>query len=302
MKVIFEPKVYLIGRQSINDAGLDQFLADENVVWKSDSDVASEIIAEVNGRLCYMSYKNPRPGGNEAYLRHILESGHGSVLEGAVWNFIVTGVSRSLTHELIRHRTGMSPSQLSQRYVDESAAEYVVPPDLQVEVRAAMKIEQEEGDIDWMFLPDELYWFPEFFAENGIADKEEFWSMANAGMDWLESVRHSHEKYVSIADYLTKKAAKCGLVKTEGRKLARQAARSVLPNATETKIALCTNARALRHIIEMRSSRFADPEIRILATRIWEVVQCEAPHIFDDYTPNTLPDGTTELTTPYRKV
>src|SRR5262245_18719402 len=74
-----------------------------------------------------MSFARPRPGGNEAYLKHILEVGHGSVLEHAVWNFLVVGVSRSLTHELIRHRVGLSPSQLSQRYVDESVAEYVEP-------------------------------------------------------------------------------------------------------------------------------------------------------------------------------
>src|SRR5919202_4719305 len=74
-----------------------------------------------------MSFLRPRPGGNAAYLSHIKESGHGSVLEHAVWNFLITGVSRSLTHELIRHRAGMGYSQLSQRYVDESVAEYVEP-------------------------------------------------------------------------------------------------------------------------------------------------------------------------------
>ena len=40
------------------------------------------------------------------YLGHIKESGHGSVLEHAVWNLLITGVSRTLTHELIRHRAG----------------------------------------------------------------------------------------------------------------------------------------------------------------------------------------------------
>src|SRR5947209_19727819 len=52
---------------------------------------------------------------------------HGSVLEHAVWNFIVTGVSRSFTHELIRHRAGWGYSQLSQRFVDESTADFVEP-------------------------------------------------------------------------------------------------------------------------------------------------------------------------------
>jgi len=128
MKVVLEPKVYLMGRQTVDDATLDQFLVDHGVSWQSDTEVAGEYLTEVAGRVCYMSFAKPRPGGNHAYLNHILEVGHGSVLEHAVWNFVFTGVSRSLTHELVRHRAGMGYSQLSQRYVDESIAEYVEPP------------------------------------------------------------------------------------------------------------------------------------------------------------------------------
>jgi thymidylate synthase (FAD) len=49
------------------------------------------------------------------------------VLEHAVWNFIIAGVSRAFTHELVRHRAGFGYSQLSQRYVDESTADFVEP-------------------------------------------------------------------------------------------------------------------------------------------------------------------------------
>src|SRR4029077_16419028 len=61
-----------------------------------------------------------------AYLQHIIDVGHGSVLEHAVWSFVITGVSRSFTHELIRHRH-FSYSQLSQRYVDESESDFIEP-------------------------------------------------------------------------------------------------------------------------------------------------------------------------------
>src|SRR5438309_6951016 len=127
IRVIREPTVYLMGRQTVADSVLDKFLADHGVSWETDTEVAGEHLTEVAGRVCYMSFAKPRPGGNETYLKHILEVGHGSVLEHAVWNFLFTGVSRSLTHELIRHRAGFGYSQLSQRYVDESIAEYVVP-------------------------------------------------------------------------------------------------------------------------------------------------------------------------------
>src|SRR5437763_32774 len=90
--------------------------------------------------------------------------------------------------------------------------------------------------------------------------------------------------------------------KTLRRKLARQAARSVLPNATETKIFVSANARALRHFIEMRASRHAEVEIRKLAVKVLEVMQAEAPALFGDYRLEPLPDGTFEVSTPHRKV
>src|SRR6202047_1291283 len=98
MRVLREPAVYLVGRQTVDDSTLDRFLADHGVSWESDTEVAGEYLSEVAGRVCYMSFAKPRPGGNRTYLEHILEVGHGSVLEHAVWNFVFTGVSRSLTH------------------------------------------------------------------------------------------------------------------------------------------------------------------------------------------------------------
>src|SRR5688572_26648597 len=114
-------------RRSVNDDDVNRYLDAHGITWESDSEVAAEVLTETAGRTCYMSFAKPRPGGNSAYLSHIKEVGHGSVLEHAVWNFLITGVSRSLTHELVRHRAGWGYSQLSQRYVDESVAEYVEP-------------------------------------------------------------------------------------------------------------------------------------------------------------------------------
>jgi thymidylate synthase (FAD) len=256
IRVLREPTVYLVGRQTVDDAELERFLADHGVSWQTDTEVAAERLTEVAGRLCYMSFARPRPGGNQTYLGHILEVGHGSVLEHAVWNFIIVGVSRSLTHELIRHRH-FSPSQLSQRYVDESVAEYVEP--------------------DCIAVDPELHRL------------------------WLEAVAHSHRAYVQLAEKL-QESFKDEPDRTLRRKLARQAARSVLPNATETKIFITANARALRNFIELRASRHAEVEIRKLAVQVLRLLQQDAPHIFSDYQLQPLPDGTFEATTPHRKV
>ena len=107
MKIIHRPTVYLVGRQTLDEDEIARFLQDHNLSgWTTDSDVPAEVLPEVAGRLCYMSFAKPRGGGNRAYLDHIKEVGHGSVLEHTVWNFIITGVSRSFTHELVRHRAG----------------------------------------------------------------------------------------------------------------------------------------------------------------------------------------------------
>ena len=107
IRIYREPIVYLVGRQTLAQEELDRFLADHNVqTWTTDTEVAGERLLETAGRVCYMSFARPRPGGNAAYIQHLLEVGHGSVLEHAAWNFIFAGVSRSLTHELVRHRAG----------------------------------------------------------------------------------------------------------------------------------------------------------------------------------------------------
>ena len=268
VRVITEPGVYLVGKQTVNDAALDRFLADHGVAWESDSEVAAEVLTETAGRVCYMSFARPRPGGNSAYLTHIKEVGHGSVLEHAVWSFLITGVSRSLTHELVRHRAGFGYSQLSQRYVDESVAEYVEP--------------------------DVIARDPELHAV------------------WLDAVTHAHAAYVKLAERLNAKladpqAAAAAMLppdadRTTRRKAARQAARSVLPNATETKVFVTANARALRHFLESRGSAFAEPEIRKLANAMLDVLQAESPNLFGDYQKVPLPAGTFDLQTPFKKV
>src|SRR5205085_802877 len=111
----------------------------------------------------------------------------------------------------------------------------------------------------------------------------------------------SHQAYMKLVEKL-QEVYKDETDRTLRRKLARQAARSVLPNATETKIFVTANARALRHFIELRASRHAEVEIRKLAVQVLKILQSEAPHIFSDYQLVPLPDGTFEATTPHRKV
>ena len=268
IRVLRDPTIYLLSKQTLVPGELDRFLTDHGVAWSSDSSVASEVVTESAGRVCYMSFAKPRPGGNQAYLTHIKEVGHGSVFEHAVWTFLITGVSRSLTHELVQHRAGWAYSQLSQRYVDESVAEYVEP------------------DI--------------------IANDPELHGI------WSDAIAHVHAAYVQLAEKLNARladpqAATAAMLpadadRTTRRKTARQAARSVLPNATETKITVTANARALRHFLEQRGSVFAEPEIRKLANALLDILVQDSPNLFGDYDKTPLSDGTFELKTKFPKV
>src|SRR5437660_4736493 len=113
------PKVELIAKT--------EFFPPAEVPWSTDAD-GGEALAEFAGRACYQSWRKPNPATatNAGYIRHILEVGHLSVLEHGSVTFYLTGMSRSLTHELIRHRH-FSYSQLSQRYVPERNAAVVEP-------------------------------------------------------------------------------------------------------------------------------------------------------------------------------
>lgn len=96
------------------------------VLEKQDYGTSIERVIECAGRTCYDSYGKGRDSSD--YHDHILEVGHGSVLEHASISFFISGVSRGLTHELVRHRAGTAISQRSTRYVDESESEYAWHP------------------------------------------------------------------------------------------------------------------------------------------------------------------------------
>jgi thymidylate synthase (FAD) len=225
-----------------------------DVPWETDTD-GGEALAEFAGRACYQSWKKPNPSTatNAGYLRHILQVGHLSVLEHGTVTFYLTGVSRSLTHELIRHRH-FSYSQLSQRYVPERNAA-VVEPDVIAED-------------------------PELHAK--------FVAAADSAVQTYTELLEGLEKKFADVEHATSR-----------RKQARQAARAVLPNATETRIVVTGNYRAWRHFVAMRASEHADVEIRALAVECLRQLQRVAPNAFADFEITGLPDGTEVASSPF---
>ena len=225
--------------------------------WMPDDAPGGLNLAEFAGRACYQSWTKPNPATatNEGYIAHIIEVGHYSVLEHGQLSFYFTGISRSLTHELIRHRH-FSYSQLSQRYVNSEHVD-MVEPEIIAEIPRLHKI--------WKTI----------IGATRVGYKE-----LNDGLD--------QELQNELDD----------LPRSLRVKLARQAARSVLPNATETRIIVTGNYRAWRHFLRLRGSQHADVEIRQLAFAVWEAMKVECPAVVDDFR-KELVDNEFVLVTPY---
>lgn len=230
-----------------------EFFAPPDVPWETDAD-GGQALVEFAGRACYQSWSkpNPRTATNATYLKHIIDVGHFAVLEHATVSFYITGVSRSCSHELVRHRH-FSYSQLSQRYVPDGDASVVIPP--------------------------------------GLEDEPELQQAVLAAADASRGV---------YDDVLAKLEAKFADQPNAvlRRKQARQAARAVLPNDTETRIVVTGNYRAWRHFIAMRASEHADVEIRRLAIACLRELNAAAPAIFADFEISVLADGTEVATSP----
>jgi thymidylate synthase (FAD) len=250
MDILRAPTITLIARpQFVEPAHLP-------VEWAGDA-TDGERLAEYAGRVCYMSQANPAGRSTAEYLANIRKQGHGSVLEHAVYVLLIEGISRSCSHELVRHRAGFGYSQLSQRYVDESQASFVVPP-----------------------------------AILGDPVLEE---------EWLAQVTAAQAAYVKAVEGLMKKYAWVA-DKVHRRKMAREAARAVLPNATETKIVVSANVRAWRTMLELRCGEGAEQEIRRMAVGVLRLFQQEAPHFFDDFAIYRAEDGAESARVGFHKV
>ena len=124
-----QPEVFLISRPQIDYQALAAYLAEVGgQSWlerldRGDLDDAQNL-AEFAGKICYRAWEpglNPNivrvRNDQQTYLENILRMAHGSVLEHVTFGFVLHNVSRVVTHELVRHRTGVAISQESLRFV-----------------------------------------------------------------------------------------------------------------------------------------------------------------------------------------
>ncbi len=222
-------------------------------------------LAKTAGQACYASYGPKRTQNAEAerYLHDIMESGHGSVLEHPNYSLHVYGVSRSLTHELVRHRAGMAYSQLSQRYVSGRVLRFVERPE---------------------------------FAADPELHEEFIQDIEHANRRYEQTAQKLYERQAQGMGILSAKE------KTDLRKKVQQTARAKLPNEAEASLVVTGNVRAWRHIIAMRANPHADTEIRAFAVAVYRVLSSLDPLFFTDMELALHTDGTHIVNVAYPKV
>lgn len=216
-------------------------------------------LSELCARFCYRAFKVGRP--TREHIHHIIESGHGSVFAHVNLTFSIQGVSRTLTHELIRHHVGVNPSQESQRYVDAEDMEFVVPPLL-------------------------IY---------GWNHEDNLDIALNRAEGWLSHQKHQVQLYQMEQGYLN------NLLQNRNnpfgdrdtvKKRVNEAARCHLPGCAETRLTWTMNLRAARDILgnpSKRGSIGADLEIRRLAIHLLLKLMDVAPVIFQDFSVEQAP-------------
>jgi thymidylate synthase (FAD) len=287
VELVLKPYVKLLGSTSFNypavedfaeKHGLKEIMEDTNtpigkISNSGDSD--ADLLSEFAGRFCYRAWGKGR--STDDYLENILKEGHGNVLAHANFSFIITGVSRALTHELIRHHVGTNPSQESQRYVTADSGEIevvgykanraVVPP-LIIALNADYcdPVERRDPILDEF---SEAY-EASLASYNRWLNNAKLYSLPNANPTVL-------------------------------KKRANEAARCFLPNASETRLVWTMNARAARWIIEQRGSEHADLEIRRLAVELTSQLKNIAPLIFNDAEIYLADDGFKAVKVKYSK-
>lgn len=270
-----EPHAILIGRpESLldNNPQINEFLQDLGFDPDDyfDDDFAEAVgieqIMKYSGQECYLSFGEGHTGWSDKSLTKYFDNQKrnkdGSVFEHGKFSFQAYGISRSLTHELVRHRVDYGFSQVSQRYVDGQRLRFVQGPE---------------------------------YAEGILHSRFENW-IDLCAMEYDQRATDLQEslfKDMPEADTREKKVFR--------RKQANSAARRCLPNETEAPLVFSANIRSLRHTLEMRTHMTAETEIRRLFDAVYEIMAKEAPHLFNDYTAEHLDDGSIQYTTPWPK-
>jgi thymidylate synthase (FAD) len=271
-----------IGNQDfLEDVGAPQ--------WDTNTNTAGQILIEIAGKLCYMSFSpelnanltKVTQADNKKYIGNVIAQRHGSVLEHVSVTFAFLDVSRVFTHELVRHRLA-SFSQVSLRFVR---------------------------------LTDLSCYFPKVFSQPFLEKVREHLRTTAGNTDYLNAYAnieeledYLHDKMREVYEYLEGVQRELAtllmldqLDSFHDKKKLTSALRRMAPEGLATGIICTANLRMWRHMIEQRTARHAEEEIRLVFGQVFKVLSNEYPNVFQDAHVEVI-DDMPEVTLTHSKV
>jgi thymidylate synthase (FAD) len=231
-------------------------------VWVTPN---AELVIERAGRVCYKSECKITEDSAAKFIRSIVKRGHESVIEHASACFHIL-CDRGISHEIVRHRVGMSYSQESTRYVKYKEGIEVVAP--MIKVKQLTDITDPNSVLENYMPLDEAYNNVYKIAENTqCADwhREQYFNITNSYTNWFRAMCECERAYTSMLE--------------SGR--IAQEARDVLPTCLKTEIFVTGTFRAWKHFIDLRAHKSAHPKIVWIAKQIEALLISHCPTVFE---------------------
>ena len=280
-----QPKAFFVGATAVNMEGLEEYLRythqeDFLETWKAGKEAGlsdGECLVSFYGKLCYKSLVADGRNANITRVRDIPDnliglhkSAHGSVWEHVQLNFIVTDCSRIMTHEQVRHRIA-AYSQTSGRYCRLDSIDLVWDPILDPA--------RDIFEAALQHIEDAVY-----LAECRLGLRQP----PNLGLP-------HPDKSIKPEECLTRRDSKAAeehkqvekyrwVPDNSGnfdfKKKLTSAIRRIAPNGQSNEIGMSFNLRTMRHLVQLRTARFAEREIRLVYNQIYQLLKDKFPTLF----------------------
>lgn len=281
------PRTYFIGASVMRRDALESYLRDTGQLTFLDSVEQArraglneaEVLCSFYAKLCYKSLvlgKNANVTRTRDIADNLLacfKQGHSSVFGHCNLNFVTADCSRVLTHELVRNHVGTEFSQTSGRYVRGDRIDLVFDPILKpVEVLGSQLLKLTESVYQSMC---------DRMGLNGREGVARFLTREVVIDHQVQRLPPTPEQ---LAEFLAENFPNRDVdnLPFDYKKKVTSALRRFLPNGQSNEIGWSINLRALRHVIQVRTSRHAEREIRLVFNQVYNLVKAEYPMIFAD--------------------
>ncbi len=276
MGKLVTPKVYFVGCTEVREAGLKEYLQDTKQMefWdvyrqaRDEGLSSGEALCSVYAKICYKSLVLGK-NSNVSKIRDIRnnlegchDTGHGAIFEHAQLNFLVTDCSRVFTHEQVRQRVGWAYSQTSGRYCRLDSID-LVWSDLLDPVKD-LWMEHLKKTEDLVYLTECKLGLRKPQVADPNAKPEDCLFYRDKGVPTWHQHRWEPDNSFDF----------------DKRKAITSAVRRIAPNGQANEIGMSCNIRALRHVVQLRTAKFAETEIRDVYAQVFRLVKDEFPTIF----------------------